>query len=314
MRIALVVAAMGCGGASGPPPPAGDGDADVDSDSDADADSDTGSDRDCARVWHFRSGPDTVAAGEQEYRCYTNAVPADASGWAIRISEAIPAEAEAIVHHLVLMRGDGPGLLGCEPAEFFRPIVFAGGLGTDPLVLPAGAGLAVTPGTSFVMQLHVTNATDEAVDYDVGVDLCLADAVDAEADVVTFGPVDLDIPDDGLEHTFSDTRCAVTGEDRTFFAAYPHMHRLGRHIELALDGDVFAAVPDWDFSDQPTVFADPPRIAIEGQHLSATCTYVNPPGNGTVGFGTRSEDEMCFGFAYYYPAGLERWCADVPGL
>jgi hypothetical protein len=311
--------ACGCGGDDGPAPPGGDADTDVDADTDADTDTgtgtgtDSGTGEDCARVWEFRSGEATIAAGEQEYRCTTHDVPAGMGGQAVRISMAVPEEDESIVHHLVLMRGDSPGLAGCTAAEIFNPIVFAGGLGTDPLVLPAGVGLPVAEGGSFLMQLHVTNATDEAVTYDVGADLCIVDATESDADVITFGPTSFTIPDDGAEHTVYDDTCAIDGT-RTFFAAYPHMHRLGRRIELGIDGEVWAAVPEWDFSDQPTVHPDPPVVGTDGQALTVSCTWVNPPGNGEVRWGTETEDEMCFGFAYYHPSGLDRWCADIPGF
>ncbi len=244
----------GCGD-DGPAPPAAEVDADLEPPADC-----TGE-----YAWDFTSGPGEMEAGGQEYLCWEGAAPR--GGYAVGISNLL-LQGSSVLHHLVLMRGD-LGLATCEGVTFVSPFVFAGGPGTEALEMPDGTGIAIEDGEPFILQLHVLNATDDARSYDAGVRVCLADAVDQVADQLHFNQTELSIPDDGAEHGFGDT-CAVSGE-YTFFASWPHMHRIGTSIRIDLDGSAIADVPEWDFQDQRIYPLGEPITATDPE-LTISCT------------------------------------------
>ena len=72
-------------------------------------------------------------------------------------------------------------------------------------------------------------------------------------------------------------------------------------------------VERWDFNDQAFYPRDPTMILNPGDAIRTTCTYDNP-GDATVRFGERTEDEMCFNFVMLYPIealGEQRVCGVI---
>jgi hypothetical protein len=88
------------------------------------------------------------------------------------------------------------------------------------------------------------------------------------------------------------------------FSLWPHMHQYGRHMKSVvtrLDGtqeEVFNK--PFDFNYQITYDADVKLYA--GDVITSTCTFENTS-NAAVAFGPSSNQEMCYQFAYSYPAG-----------
>lgn len=88
------------------------------------------------------------------------------------------------------------------------------------------------------------------------------------------------------------------------FALWPHMHKFGRHMNSVVtraDGtpeQVFDK--PFDFNYQIAYDAD---IDLRpGDVITSTCTFENTsPSN--VAFGPSTDQEMCYQFAYSYPAG-----------
>jgi hypothetical protein len=60
-------------------------------------------------------------------------------------------------------------------------------------------------------------------------------------------------------------------------------------------------VPGWSWQEPETTIADPPFQIPTGGGFNFTCEW-NNPGTDSVGFGESATDEMCFFWAYYYPA------------
>lgn len=248
----------------------------------------------CDELSRLSSGSDAVAPGEEVYRSWIKSSPA--AGFITRITP-IADYGGVAVHHLFLTRG------AATPQEPVRPVLFAGGRGSLGVELPEGVGLRMQAGEELELGLHLVNPTGRAVFFDAGVELCIVNEIAIEADVVSFGPEDISIPPDRAEHTFA-ASCPVHGE-RSFFAAWPHMHALGTRIEIALGSQPLVSVPRWDAGEQPLYPIEPVRTAQGGGLLGVSCTFVNQ-GATPVTWGHYARDEMCLAFVYYFPAGLAR--------
>jgi len=97
--------------------------------------------------------------------------------------------------------------------------------------------------------------------------------------------------------------------DVSVTSIYPHMHLLGRKIDVQLqrprqDLEQMIRIEDWDFNWQGSYMYTEPVKAPGGSTVRLTCTYdnsVNNPKNPapepkTVTWGEGTEDEMCLAF------------------
>ena len=248
---------------------------------------------DCARPLRLQAPTFSVAPGSEAFG-HVVGVVSDA-GYVIRIAPFFD-RGGTVVHHLFLQRNVPDAL---QPSE----ALFGSARGTPPLELPADVGVPLPAGQQLELTVHAANTSSAPVEVEAGVELCLSDSVTNPADVVVFGPDHFVIPADGAEHAFS-SNCTVRGE-RSLFMVWPHMHSLGRRIDVTLDTETLASVPDWDVAEQMLVPLSPPRPASDGQLLGVECVYLNT-GTSDVSWGAHSSDEMCFAYVYYYPA-LEPW-------
>jgi hypothetical protein len=86
---------------------------------------------------------------------------------------------------------------------------------------------------------------------------------------------------------------------------WPHMHQWGRHMKsvitragTGMDENVFEQPFDFNYqiSYEATVELQP------GDSITSTCTFDNQS-SGPVAFGPSTDQEMCYQFAFSYPAG-----------
>jgi hypothetical protein len=89
-------------------------------------------------------------------------------------------------------------------------------------------------------------------------------------------------------------------------SASPHAHKLAVRMTFTLQkkGGPTTIMHDMPFmfGEQKSYPLDPPIVVNPGDTLTTTCTFNNTT-NRTVTFGESTNDEMCFNFALYYPAG-----------
>jgi uncharacterized membrane protein YgcG len=102
--------------------------------------------------------------------------------------------------------------------------------------------------------------------------------------------------------TSSSTCTVQASEPIHIITSSPHAHQLGIHAKFTIQRtngqvDVIHDKP-FNFEEQTTWPID--VVVNNGDRITTTCVYRNPT-NWDVGFGTRTEDEMCFNFALYYP-------------
>jgi hypothetical protein len=209
-------------------------------------------------------------------------------------------------HHTVLMIGapDGPdGTVDCTSA-LVKPAIFASGVGTDTLDLPAGVAVHVRPGQQLLLNLHLFNGSDADLTGTSGIEVLEAEpeAVQHEAGVVLIGKAQgLEVPPNMSTQV---GRC-TTPANVTVFAVAPHMHMMGRHMKVSYanaDGTGARVLHDqpYDFDEQRFGVLAPHLVTGAGARVTVECTYFNPTGQ-TVYFGESSNQEMCYALAFIHP-------------
>ena len=216
-------------------------------------------------------------------------------------------------HHTVLMIGtpDAPdGTVDCTSA-LARPAIYASGLGTQILDLPAGVAVHVRPGQQLLLNLHLFNAADSPLTGTSGVEVLEAEpgAVQHEAGVVLIGKAQgLTVPPNMSTQI---GRC-TTPAGVTLFAVAPHMHMLGRHMKVSYanaDGSGARLLHDrpYSFDEQRFDLLAPALVSAAGGKITVECGYFNPTGQ-TVYFGESSTEEMCYALGFVYPAPTAQQC------
>jgi hypothetical protein len=247
-----------------------------------------------------RSTAVTLAPGEERYLCWTAKVPADFT------VTAVDRELPEGIHHYQVTVVDGalttPAPFDCEDAGMAGGIprfLGVGGPSTPGVRFPDGTGMRLAAGSTVVLQLHILNASATARAYaPVTVRLEGSSATDLEpVGIVLVNDSSLVIPPKS-SGTVAGTACTPPEPLENVFMIWPHMHLLGRHIEVAVAGETVVDVA-WDFEEQPlqpvAASVAPPAT------IDLRCTYDNP-GEAAVGFGFSTKDEMCSAFVYHYPA------------
>jgi hypothetical protein len=91
----------------------------------------------------------------------------------------------------------------------------------------------------------------------------------------------------------------------TVWGFTPHMHKLGRHMNVVVtrkDGTKETVFDkNFDFNSQITYAADPKIVLQPGDAMTSTCTFDNDT-NASVAFGPSTTEEMCYNFTMAYPA------------
>jgi hypothetical protein len=252
------------------------------------------------------------AGGADRYRCARKTVAEDLYVRGFR-SVSPPG-----THHTVLGvdAASGPdGELDCAAFTLAHRMLFASGVGTDELVLPEGVAIKIPAGTQLLINLHLFNAGDAALEGASGTEVLTVPAseVEQEAELVLAGRIGFSIP--ASPPGAAPTPFTVTGgcrfaRQQTVVTVWPHMHQIGIHMKVTHEpsGAVWSDAP-YSFDEQVN-YTIPPTLVDGGDLVRVDCTYLNDTGQ-PVPFGDSSEQEMCFAGLYRYPAaGLGGFCVN----
>jgi hypothetical protein len=262
---------------------------------------------DCVFDTHVAPASAFTMIGQEVYACYGFDLPA---GAAKRHVTQIKAHIDnsKIVHHALLLTSPtsvGSTPAACNPAiSLGQLMTYAWAPGGNPLVAPPEAGFPIDGTTHYVVQIHYNNVANAPNPTDSsGFDLCTTSNLRKyDADTVAFGTELISIPPLGSATSTTCFTVPAGLDGRTFFGAFPHMHKLGTTISTSLRADAgttdMGTIANWSFSNQPwlTIAA----TAHAGDVVRASCSW-NNPGPTAVSFGEYTSDEMCFSFTAYYP-------------
>lgn len=187
-------------------------------------------------------------------------------------------------------------------------------VGGNDVQMPEGVGLQLPgPGDGLMIEWHFYNNDLAPVMDSSGIEVCVVPAGSLEhtAGMTWLGTENFNGPV-GMppgRHDFSGTcvpgRFGMAGnEPIRIFSFWPHMHTHGRHMKSVIhradgrDEEVFNK--PFDFNHQITY---PAMVDLHpGDSITSTCTFENTSG-GNVAFGPSTGQEMCYQFAFSYPAG-----------
>ena len=228
---------------------------------------------------------------------------------------------KAVLHHWLLYSTVGNDMDGTflpsigthvgDDAE----LVAGWAVGGNDSDMPDGVGLRMPPpGAGLMLEWHYFNNTGAVTEDSTIVQVCLVPAgtLAHTAGMTWLGTEDLGGPlgmPPGKRSDFSGTCIpSRTGmgdsEPIHIFTVWPHMHTYGRNMRSVVnrvDGtneEVFNH--PFDFNQQITY---PAGIDLyPGDSITSTCTYDNTSEAG-VAFGPSTTQEMCYQFAFSYPAG-----------
>lgn len=228
---------------------------------------------------------------------------------------------DVIVHHMLLYETATAYDPNPTPCNSGGPaggrIISVWAPGSQFLEMPPEAGMPLDGTKHFMIQMHYSNLTQLDGQTDLsGFDMCTTTNLRPnDADILAFGTVSINIPAHGTSDRTCDLTVPVGVPKVNLFYAMPHMHKLGSAISGQVkhaNGSVYelASREPWSFDNQ---YWDQISTTVQaGDTVSVRCAWQNPSSQN-VGFGEKTEDEMCYLFAAYWPRiTLPAWSWQAP--
>lgn len=215
--------------------------------------------------------------------------------------------------HHTLLSSSSDGSIGCNASLGVNGLIYAAGVGSEGVELPPGVAIKIPAGRVLGLGLHLYNTSTEELSGTSAMEVVLMDASDVEyeAEAMLAGPVNLEIPPG--RHS-QQGECVLT-EDENYFAYFPHMHQMGRHMKATFVRNGKPQV----FHDEEYLFEEQYQIAFEqpvalkaGDSILTECTWENATAS-TITFGESSDTEMCFNILFQYPARGRAFCGSFGG-
>jgi hypothetical protein len=271
--------------------------------------------------------PFTVPVGADDiYRCFPVTNPFGRDVWISGI-EVRPGD-RRVLHHVVLYLDpageslakdaaeEGPGYTCFGGPATTQPLVLGGWApGNRPSISPRGTAMRLAAGDTIVIQCHYHADEADVADHTV---IGLFESEDPDPNEIFLVPVMNDTFTIPAGDAAYPVEALLDPEELTgglfkpsghAFAVLPHMHWLGRSINvdaLLPDGTEqrLVEIRDWDFDWQDTYTFTKPIPLPAGSKLRVRSVYDNSEGNERnpnsppidVSWGERTVDEMCLAF------------------
>jgi hypothetical protein len=177
--------------------------------------------------------------------------------------------------------------------------------GDNGVNLPSDVGMDIN-GTSHrvVLEIHFYPGAGSFSSRS-GVEVCTTKTPRPKVATVSWlGTESISLPP-AATNSVSGTCAPSSTQDIHILRTWPHMHKIGVHMQTVVNHQAGAAetLVDKDFNFSSQISYDKEIVIKPGDTLKTTCTYNNTT-NGTVVYGTKTTNEMCFNFVTAWPAGL----------
>jgi hypothetical protein len=226
-----------------------------------------------------------------------------------------------VLHHWLFYKTDRPVNDGYFEvtigSHLFANLELIAGwaVGGNDMELPEGiAAKMPSPGGKMMIEWHYYNSTGQVLQDKSGIEVCVVPerSVDpAKVSGITWTGTEFIAAPPGTTSKAHDA-CTPSfdnvpeGEPIRIFAFNPHMHNIGSHMRtwiLRADSSVDLVFDrSFRFDHQVSYRMDPMIELYRGDRIVSECTFNNTT-SGHVGFGPSSTQEMCYQFAFSYPAG-----------
>ena len=256
----------------------------------------------------------TIQPGEEAVKCITvglgNAAPVLVRKFRTSLNQGS--------HHMIVYQSDQPP----DPTPFTcqsfgvqgGSAIFIAQQAQSELALPIDASgvpvaLPLAANQSVTIEIHYINATSAPIDVigTLELDVLPASAEHIPSAFNFMGALGIpEIPAFGEADTGVQFQDAIPGTK--VFALTTHQHHLGTRMRVwhaANVADLSTPIADsTDWSDPPLELFDPPLDfpADSSKGFAYQCEWKNPTAQPVYG-GLGADDEMCFFWSYYYPAG-----------
>jgi len=267
----------------------------------------------------------TPAIGQDVYRCFV--IPtAAAQDTDLSAIDFIPGN-RSIVHHIIVYQdttGRAQALDGLDGQPGYTCFGGPGvdlSFGTDVLsgwapgqrasFLPEGIGLQVKKGAALIMQVHYSPSRSTGEDVTrIGMYRATT-KVQRHLYQVPILNDEFTIPAGAGKYVVKAEFSIPFGFDARAINIYPHMHLLGRQIQVEVTppgsrtAQPMIYEDDWDFRWQGYYDYKSPVALKAGSKVTLTCTFDNSDNNPNnpnnplvpVSWGERTKDEMCIALA-----------------
>lgn len=248
----------------------------------------------------------TVPAGTPEaHRCRRIKVTEDTYITGFRL------DAMTGAHHAIVLVGPGPyttGEFDCNPLDLSNwkePMLFAGGIGMDPLTFPPGVAYKVPASSYITMFLHVDNRANVATSGKASLFVKTAPAsmIQHEADMVFLGNMDEQQKITANTATPQDVLhdCGAP-QDWHIVGFIPHMHELGVQLKIEeTDGlNVFGTRLDATYNVAAQHSYPVDFLLPQNRRLKVSCRYVNQTSSDRY-LGDNIFSEQCLTGMYRWP-------------
>jgi hypothetical protein len=224
---------------------------------------------------------------------------------------------QAVLHHWLLYDVPGGAIDGtfepCIGTHVLQDAQLVAGwaVGSNNVEMPPDVGLRMPKqDRSFLLEWHFYNSGFDIQEDGSGVRICVVPKGQrAKTAGMTWlgteffnGPAGMP---PGVQSDFSGTCPNDSAEPITIFRIWPHMHKWGRHMKstvLRNGGVAEETVFDQAFDFNYQISYESNVVLMPGDTITSTCTF-NNESSSAVAFGPSSDQEMCYQFAFSYPAG-----------
>lgn len=260
--------------------------------------------------WLLRTEQVELGPAEERFYCYAVTLP---KRLAIR---RFSSAANPVVHHFLLVQALAPEPEGLRECDVLFQLTWAplypATRADSEIVLPEGSAKILPEDSQIVLQMHLLNTSPDPVRTQVEVKMEDAEVSDpTPVGITLFGDANFRLPP--MQRTSAEHTCTLQ-HDISLYALLPHMHYLGRRLDLEIDRgngfEPFYSRENFDFDDQYIDQLDQELTA--GTRVKVRCVFENDEDH-EIAFGEDSESEMCLAVGFRTGGGDEfEFCTDVP--
>ena len=250
-----------------------------------------------------------------DYRCFVLPAPLAETRF-VTAYEVVPGDPR-VVHHAIVYQpedeteaakarqldedesGEGYTCFGgprvnADPVALWAP-------GGGVIQMPAGTGVGVSGGRDLVLQMHYNVSKGSYPDRSrVHLRFAESGVKPALFYAVADGHLRLE---PGRSYVETEATFELDPNDRfVAHGAMPHMHTLGRTLEVSfeIDGaeECFVRVDRWSFHWQNAWWYDSPKPMRDARATTIRCGYDTSTRSDVVTWGEGTNDEMCLSYFY----------------